>query len=218
MDSILGVMQAEFPEGTSIRARSSTNNEDLEGFNGAGLYESYTHHPDEGHFSKTAKQVWAGLWTYRAFEERSFWRIDHFTAAMGILIHPNFSNEIANGVGVTTNPYAPNSNWDGHYVNVQLGENLVTNPDVNSVPEEYTIGDLSGDVEIEIQYIRFSSLMPEGQTILSREQTLELNDVMTIIDDHFREKYSDPQLAMELEFKIDHSGQLFVKQVRPWVE
>ena len=83
MIDALAAMHASFPPGTSVRARSSTNNEDLEGFNGAGLYDSYTHHPDEGHFAKTAKQVWAGLWTYRAFEEREFWRIDHLTAAMG---------------------------------------------------------------------------------------------------------------------------------------
>ena len=30
------------------RCRSSTNNEDLVGFNGAGLYDSFTHRPDEG--------------------------------------------------------------------------------------------------------------------------------------------------------------------------
>ncbi|MEY2513749.1 MAG: hypothetical protein QOJ89_1107, partial [bacterium] len=38
-------LQASFPAGQAIRCRSSTNNEDLEGFNGAGLYDSYTHRP-----------------------------------------------------------------------------------------------------------------------------------------------------------------------------
>ena len=32
-------MRAEFPDGQSLRYRSSTNNEDLPGFNGAGLYD-----------------------------------------------------------------------------------------------------------------------------------------------------------------------------------
>ena len=35
-------MHQSFPSGTSIRCRSSTNNEDLPGFNGAGLYTSKT--------------------------------------------------------------------------------------------------------------------------------------------------------------------------------
>ena len=124
----LRAMQDSFENGITLRARSSTNNEDLQGFNGAGLYESYSHYPDEGHFSKTAKQVWAGLWTYRAFEEREFWKIDHLTASMGILVHPNYKDELANGVGVTKNIYIPGPGWDGHYINVQKGDNLITNP------------------------------------------------------------------------------------------
>jgi hypothetical protein len=44
-------VQNAFPVGQGIRCRSSTNNEDLPGFNGAGLYDSFTHHPDEGHLS-----------------------------------------------------------------------------------------------------------------------------------------------------------------------
>ena len=63
----LADLQMSFPEGTSIRCRSSTNNEDLPGFSGAGLYDSYTHHLDEGHLSKSIQQVYASLWTFRAF-------------------------------------------------------------------------------------------------------------------------------------------------------
>ncbi len=219
MDVALEEMREAFPEGTSIRARSSTNNEDLEGFNGAGLYESYTHHPHEGRFAKTAKQVWAGLWTYRAFEEREFWRIDHLAAAMGILVHPNFADEVANGVGVTKNPFIPGTGWDGHYVNVQVGENLVTNPPPGTVPEEYTIANLGFGADYEIQYIRRSNLVPEGETVLSREQALELKDAMNILHNHFRPLYESPAgFAMEIEFKIDRDGELAIKQARPWVD
>ena len=91
-------MHESFPPGTPMRCRSSTNNEDLPGFNGAGLYDSYTHRPDEGHIAKTIKQVWASLWTYRAFEERDFYRVDHLQTAMGVLVHPNYDDELANGV------------------------------------------------------------------------------------------------------------------------
>ena len=219
MTAALTDLQSQFPAGTSIRARSSTNNEDLEGFNGAGLYESYTHHPDEGHFSKTAKQVWSGLWTYRAFEEREFWRIDHGIAAMGVLVHPNFSDEEANGVGVTKNIFIPGPGWDGHYVNVQVGENLVTNPPPGSIPDEYIISNLTFDNELELQYIRHSNLIPEGETILSREQALELEDAMNRLHNHFRPLYGSPSgFAMEIEFKLDSVGELAIKQARPWVE
>ena len=52
----LAELQLSFPQGTTPRCRSSTNNEDLPGFSGAGLYDSYTHHLDEGHLSKSIKR------------------------------------------------------------------------------------------------------------------------------------------------------------------
>ena len=88
----LQAMHDMFPEGTSVRCRSSTNNEDLPGFSGAGLYTSKTQHPDEGHISKSVKQVYASMWNFRAYDERDFYRVDQYIAAMGILCHPNFEN------------------------------------------------------------------------------------------------------------------------------
>jgi hypothetical protein len=207
--------------GVTPRARSSTNNEDLEGFNGAGLYSSYTHHSDEGHFQKTAKQVWASLWNYRAYEEREFWRIDHFTAAMGILVHRNYTGEKANGVGVTANIFDPR--WPGHYVNVQAGESLVTNPDAEAIPEEYLIARLASPTgEDEIQYIRFSNLVPAGETVLTRAEALDLRDEMKLLHDGFRAKYypaggAPSTWAMEVEFKLTSRRQLVIKQARPWL-
>ncbi len=219
MSTELSEVQDSFPASLSIRFRSSTNNEDLEGFNGAGLYESYSHHPHEGHFAKSAKQVWAGLWTYRAYEEREFWRIDHMTAAMGILIHPNFSAEQANGVGVTKNPFLPGPGWVGHYVNVQIGENLITNPEVGSLPDEFTIADLSGSSGVEIQYIRHSNLIPDGETVMTRAQALELRGYMNTLHSRFKSLYrGSSTFAMEIEFKITAAGDIIIKQARPWVD
>jgi hypothetical protein len=219
MSIALSDVQESFPASLSIRFRSSTNNEDLEGFNGAGLYESYTHHPYEGHFAKSAKQVWSGLWTYRAFEEREFWRIDHATAAMGILIHPNYSAEQANGVGVTKNPFLPGPGWDGHYVNVQVGENLITNPEPGALPDEFTIANLTFDNAFEIQYIRHSNLLPEGETVMTRDQALELRGYMSTLHNRFRSLYNgNSAFAMEIEFKVTAAGDLIIKQARPWVD
>ena len=76
----LTAMHASFPDGTSLRYRSSTNNEDLPGFNGAGLYDSKTQDPEETEedgIDKSLKGVFASLWNFRAFTERDFHRIDH---------------------------------------------------------------------------------------------------------------------------------------------
>ena len=76
----LTAMHGTFPEGQSLRYRSSTNNEDLPGFNGAGLYDSKTQDPDETEedgIDKSIKGVYASMWNFRAFTEREFYRIDH---------------------------------------------------------------------------------------------------------------------------------------------
>ena len=44
----IDALHDSFDPGTTIRCRSSTNNEDLKGFNGAGLYDSHTHRDGRG--------------------------------------------------------------------------------------------------------------------------------------------------------------------------
>ncbi len=219
LEEQIAALQARFEPGVAIRCRSSTNNEDLEGFNGAGLYDSYTHRPDEGDLSKTVKQVWASLWNFRAFDERDFHRIDHLAAAMGVLVHPNFDDELANGVAVTKNPYDPV--WPGFYVNVQVGESLVTNPDPNATPDEVLISAIGEHGEYETQYIRRSTLTQDGRPVMSAAQIAALTDVLATIQARFKEVYGkrdEPGFAMDVEFKVDARGALAVKQARPWVE
>ncbi|MBN2444422.1 MAG: hypothetical protein JXJ04_23870 [Spirochaetales bacterium] len=218
----LDIMHKSFPEGTSLRCRSSTNNEDLEGFSGAGLYDSKTHHPDEGHITKTIKEIWASLWTFRAFEEREFYRIDHFTAAMGVLVHPNYENELVNGVSVTKNIYDPYVT--GFYVNAQLGEDLVTNPDERSIPEAFITMKVNPLDMYEIVYVSRSNKIPEGEYLLNSTYINQMTDAMEIIHQHFAQLYSKVHIwdyydfAMDLEFKVTSEGLLAIKQARPWID
>ncbi len=214
----LTTLQNRFPAGTGIRCRSSTNNEDLVGFSGAGLYDSYTHRPDEGHIAKSVLQVWASLWNERAWDEREFYRVDHLIAAMGVLCHPNQDDELANGVAVTKNIIDPN--WTGYYVNAQLGESLVTNPDPNAIPEEFLIARLLGENRYTIQHVTYSNLVPEGQTVITTAQAEQLADRMAAIHSRFFPLYNGVygEFAMEIEWKITSTGALQIKQARPWVE
>ena len=216
MMNVLETLHKSFPDGTSIRCRSSTNNEDLPGFSGAGLYDSYTHHPDEGHLSKSIKQVYASLWNFRAFEEREFYRVDHFATAMGVLVHPNFKGELANGVAVTDDIlYQSEGNY---YLNTQVGEDLVTNPDGASIPEEVLLDWWESSKD---QVMRTSNRVTNGKQLLSADDVKQLRKHLGTIHAKFSRLYGvsldDERFAMEIEFKITKDGKLVIKQARPWV-
>ena len=210
-------MNELFPEGTNRRYRSSTNNEDLPGFNGAGLYDSKTQKPkeDEEDIAKSLKQVYASLWNFRAFTERDFHRIDHLTAAMGVLVHPNYSDELANGVAVSFNPVYSGIRDGWYYVNTQIGEDLVTNPDALSVPEEILLNPAGGYF-----VLRTSNQKPPGQLLMSNDQLDQLRRHLAVIHKKFAKLYNpgpDEDFAMEIEFKITSENLLAIKQARPWV-
>ena len=209
-------MHSKYPEGQSLRYRSSTNNEDLPGFSGAGLYDSKTQHPDETEedgIAKSLKQVYASLWNFRAFTEREFYRVDHLAAAMGVLVHPNYSDELANGVAVSFDPIR--MRYGNYYVNSQLGEDLVTNPDAHSAPEEILLHQ-GGEYTV----LATSNQMQLGQLLMSDAQMDQLRRHLELIHDEFAKLYgveADEPFAMEIEFKITSDDILSIKQARPWV-
>ena len=215
MEDALTTMHATYPEGQSLRYRSSTNNEDLPGFNGAGLYDSKTQHPEETEedgISKSLKQVYASLWNFGAFIERDFHRIDHMAAAMGVLVHPNYSDEQVNGVAVSVDPAY---GTEGAYVNSQIGEDLVTNPEAHSVPEEVL---LNSDGTYTV--VALSNQVPSGQLLMTEDQLSQLRRHLETIQERFTELYGvedEEQFAMEIEFKITNQGSLAIKQARPWI-
>ena len=212
-------MHGEFPEGTSLRYRSSTNNEDLPGFNGAGLYDSKTQHPEETEedgIAKSLKQVYASLWNFRAFTEREFYRVDHLAAAMGVLVHPNYSDELVNGVAVSFDPITGRDGY--YYVNSQIGEDLVTNPEAHSVPEEILLYRV--DRYLRYDVLGTSNQAEPGQLLMSRDQLGQLRRHLAVIHEKFEELYGigpGERFAMEIEFKITSENVLAIKQARPWV-
>ena len=234
-------MHGEFSNETSLRYRSSTNNEDLPGFNGAGLYDSKTQHPEEtleDGIDKSLKQVYASLWNFRAFAERDFHRVNHTMAAMGVLVHPNYSDELANGVAVSFDPLT--GDYSTYYVNTQIGEDLVTNPDALSVPEELNLSKTGVKYVLRITVdpespggnsvetvavpaytvLSTSNHMPPWTLLLSNEQMEQLRTYLTVVHREFEGLYgieSGEEFAMEIEFKITSDDILAIKQARPWV-
>ena len=105
--------------GKGVFVRSSTNAEDLEGFNGAGLYDTIPNVRGKRNIGEAIKTVWASLWNYRAVEERSMFGIDHRQVFAGVLIQIGV-NPTAAGVLITANLYNPEDN-DSFTINAKWG-------------------------------------------------------------------------------------------------
>lgn len=208
----------KYPAKTRIRLRSSTNNEDLPEFNGAGLYESKGFNSKDNDDKLKAKilAVYSSLWSDRAFEEREFFGIDHLKVGMSILIQEAFQKEAANGVIVTT---ITSTGKVQIIVNSQSGEHSVTNPEENILSESFLINPESGTIE---KTYSESSLSPvfignkanELQLKQLQEATLKLHNQFTKqrVDAGDKNKY-----GIDIEFKIMHEkgkNKLYFKQVR----
>lgn len=221
--ALLAKLNAEYP-GIRMRFRSSTNAEDLEGFTGAGLYTSRSGDPNDPNYPvlDAVRRVWASVWNFRAFEERSFRNIDHLAVGMALLVHNAFPDEEANGVAITANPFDPSGLEPGFYVNVQVGEESVVEPEPGITTDQFIYHfDLPGQ---PIVFIAHSNLVPEGTTVLTTAQTYALGIALKEIHEFFFPLYgSNTFYAMDTEFKLDQpigdpTGEpvLIVKQARPY--
>jgi len=200
------------------RLRSSTNAEDLPDFSGAGLYRSVSAYAaGKKAASSRIRKVWASVWSWRAYEERSFWNIDHRALRMGVGVNQSFVDERANGVLITQNiadPFVA-----GMYVNVQLGEVAVTNPEGGALAEIFSIFPAPG-MNVQVARQRYSSLSP-GKPIMSDAEVLALWLAAYKVQNHFALLYGkDPHgLALDLEFKLTAPDRaLVIKQVRPYTD
>jgi pyruvate, water dikinase len=211
----LNARVAEVFGDAKVRLRSSTNAEDLEGFSGAGLYDSVSAYAEgEKLASDRVRRVWASVWSWRAFEERAWWGIDHAAIHMGVAVTRSYPDEEANGVLITQNIADPTV--AGMYVNVQLGEVSVTNPTEGALPEVFSI--IPGPEGIQAARQRFSSLSPD-EAILSTSELWTLFRAATQVQEHFAPLYGANPVVfpLEIEFKIDDPERtLYIKQARPY--
>ncbi len=217
-------LEADYP-GIRMRFRSSTNAEDLNGFNGAGLYdsESATLGDASDPVDQAVKNVWSSLWSYRAYEEREYYSISHMDIGMAILSHHSFPDEEANGVAITANIYDTTGMEPAFYVNVQLGGESVVQPEAGVTSDIFLYYyDMPGQ---PIVFLAHSSLLEDGETVLSTAQTYKLGSALSAIHSYFYEVYGgDGFYGMDVEFKFDDSWDdddsdepsLYIKQARPY--
>jgi Pyruvate phosphate dikinase, AMP/ATP-binding domain len=214
--------------GAKLRFRTSTNSEDLDGFPCAGCYVSHSGDPANWQDVLDAiRETWSSAWTFRTFEERTYYGIDHFSVGMALLVHHNFPNEEANGVAVTSNPFDATGLDPAFYVNVQSGgtaEVVAPPPGVKSDEFLYYFSQPNQP----ITFLTHSNLIAPNTTVLTTTQTFTLGRALDAIHRRFSSAYGPGAgnlgwYAMDVEFKFDDEGlpagstpSLYVKQARPY--
>ncbi len=119
--------------GKGVFVRSSSNSEDLPGFNGAGLYDTVGNVVGKQKLGEALRYVWASIWNLRAVDEREAFGIDHKQVYMGVLVQIGI-NATAAGVLVTKDLWDP-TDENGFTINAKwgLGERVVQG---QKVPEQ----------------------------------------------------------------------------------
>lgn len=203
---------------SKIRLRSSTNNEDLPEFNGAGLYESkgFNNKDSDEKLKDKILKVYASLWSEKAFYEREYFGVDHSKVGMALLIHEAFQKEVANGVIVTS---FDKDNKVQIIVNAQAGEHSVTNPEESILSEAFLMNYETGIVE---KIYSESALSPVFINNKGNELQLKnLQEATVKLHSYFAKQRLDAKdpnkYGIDIEFKIIHEkgkNKLYFKQVR----
>jgi hypothetical protein len=239
-----------------FKFRSSATSEDVPNFNGAGLYDSFSIEPikvDNPDFScvletettgvvtklkvkpKTVqcgiKAVYGSLWNPRAIVERTFGRLDHETAGMGIAINPSYGDELANLVLVTR--VVGTDGVYGYTLSVQKGENLVTNPLPGTITEFDIASFSDAGRPPRISTTRYAKPTVADPvmttTILTTERMLEIVDIAKKVEIAYCKSKAtyypggscssvwldtNKPLSLDMEIKILPDGHIQFKQVR----
>jgi len=226
-----------FGETTSrVRFRSSSNVEDALEFNGAGLYDSTSgcaaddldddnsgpsrcdsENASERGVARALRKVWQSVWNFRAFEEREFFGIPQQEVAMGILVSRAYADERANGVIFTGNPSNPLD--DRYLVTSQVGDSSVVSPEPGVLAAQDLLVVDQGQV-LEISRSSSSSLLPQGQNVLSDAELRELGNIIWHIESELPidlDGHDASEVVYDIEYKVESNGELAVKQVRPFL-
>ena len=184
-----------------LRFRSSSTVEDVEGFSGAGLYDSNTGfldpdaQADERDRKRSVewavKKTWASYWSWEAFEERRLVGIDHLAGNMAVLVHPRFDDALERSNAVLTvtldrggGGQSPERPYAIVEVNVQAGALSVTNPPPDRpgvLPEVDRVTVAKPGEPARIERVAASTEVPAGAVVLADAQLDALAQVCVAI-------------------------------------
>ncbi|MFO0833023.1 MAG: PEP/pyruvate-binding domain-containing protein [Phycisphaerales bacterium] len=222
-----------FDPSTKLRFRSSTNVEDLSGYTGAGLYDSFsgclmddidadttgpswcdaTDSGEKGVF-RAIRKVYASFYNDNAYIQRLRAGVDESQVGMAMLCHHSFpdATEMANGVATyDRRPFPAVMNLVS-----QLGATSITNPDDGSIPEEAVVYYFGGDGLVPFLQ-RTSNRVPLGETVMPTwpDAHVAFGALFAQVGSRIALETGDSTSVLDFEYKrVAPWGDLDVKQVR----
>jgi hypothetical protein len=207
--------------GKGVFVRSSTNAEDLPGFNGAGLYDTVPNVVGKKALGDALRVVWASVWTMRAVEERGAFGIDHRQVFGAVLVQVAV-NATAAGVLVTKNL------WDvsddrSYTINAKFGLGMRV-VEGQKVPEQIIFDPGNDGTKIisrsdDPVMLKFDANggivavpVPPGEGVILNEQrakalATQVQQVITVFDHG---------LPLDVEWVLE-GDKVWIVQARPYV-
>jgi phosphoglucan,water dikinase len=170
---ILTEVQRRFPPRSALVFRSSANCEDLEGFAGAGLYESVLNVSPSGAAS-AIRTVWSSLWTDRAAQSRRAEGIAYDQAHMAVLVQELLDPDLS-FVLHTVNPVTQEPRELYAEIVVGLGEALVSATNEGS-PYRLTCDKQSGAATL-LAFANFSQATRSNRGGGLRRETIDYSQI-----------------------------------------
>jgi pyruvate, water dikinase len=207
-----------------VFVRSSTNAEDLAGFNGAGLYDTVPNVRDDVALEAAIKQVWASLWNARAVDEREFFGIPQQQVYAAVLVQIGV-NASASGVLLTTDiwghqprTFTINAKWglgmrvvEGKKIAEQIlydtgneGTRVISRSDENTM----LVFDKKGGIK-EVK-------VPKSDAIITEQRAKILGELVQSTEKLFPQ-YSVLDIEWVLERDYLRRDKFWLVQARPYV-
>ncbi len=205
--------------GKGAFVRSSTNAEDLKGFNGAGLYDTVPNVATRSALDAAIKKVWASVWNERAVTERQFAGINQRAVYPAVMIQTGV-NATAAGVLLTTDIWGHNPNTYTINAKWGLGIRVVEG---TKIPEQILYDSANHGTRIISRSSETTMLVfdpkngvkevptSKGDTILTEARAKRLGDAVGQIIPLFSQEQ-----ALDIEWVLEGET-IWIVQARPYV-
>ncbi|MEO9131038.1 MAG: PEP/pyruvate-binding domain-containing protein [Sphingomonas sp.] len=202
-------------------ARSSTNAEDLPGFNGAGLYDTVPNVKGAKALAAALKTVWGSIWNDRAYAARERAGIDHRAVRAAVLVQVGIDADAA-GVMSTVDPFDEKSDEQRLFIAAKRGlgirvvegkkiaEQLIYRPQLDSIQVLTRSQDdvmLHFSPEGGVEEVK----LDPSRAVLSDDLVRRLGNIGLTIQDRFGNRPQD------IEWLVS-GGQIMIVQSRDYVK